>query len=87
MNTKELKTRDQIDSKYKWNIEAMIPDESVISGELETIKKEAEAYGEDFAGRLTYGADLKKSMSMPECAETKTTLKQNTRPWPTSVTA
>lgn len=57
MNTKKLKTRDQIDSKYKWNIEAMIPDESVISGELETIKKEAEAYGEDFAGRLTESAD------------------------------
>ena len=57
MNTKELKTRDQIDSKYKWNIEAMIPDESVISGELETIKKEADAYGEDFAGRLTESAD------------------------------
>lgn len=57
MNTKELKTRDQIDSKYKWNIEAMIPDESVISGELETIKKEAEAYREDFAGRLTESAD------------------------------
>lgn len=57
MNTKELKTRDQIDSKYKWNIEAMIPDESVISGELETIKKEAESYGEDFAGRLTESAD------------------------------
>lgn len=57
MNTKELKTRDQIDSKYKWNIEAMIPDESVISRELETIKKEAEAYGEDFAGRLTESAD------------------------------
>ncbi|MBC5998980.1 oligoendopeptidase F [Clostridiales Family XIII bacterium BX16] len=57
MNTKELKTRDQIDNKYKWNIEAMIPDESVISGELETIKKEAEAYGEDFAGRLTESAD------------------------------
>lgn len=57
MNTKELKTRDQIDSKYKWNIEAMIPDESVISGELETIKKEAEAYGEDFAGHLTESAD------------------------------
>ena len=35
----------------------MIPDESVISGELETIKKEAEAYGEDFAGRLTESAD------------------------------
>ena len=35
----------------------MISDESVISGELETIKKEAEAYGEDFAGRLTESAD------------------------------
>lgn len=57
MNTKELKTRDQIDSKYKWNIEAMIPDESVISGELEAIKKEAEAYGEYFTGRLTESAD------------------------------
>lgn len=57
MNTKELKTRDQIDSKYKWNIEAMIPDESVISGELETIKKEAEVYGENFAGHLTESAD------------------------------
>lgn len=57
MNTKELKTRDQIDNKYKWNIEAMIPDESVISGELESIKKEAEVYGEDFAGRLTESAD------------------------------
>lgn len=57
MNTKKLKTRDQIDSKYKWNIEAMIPDESVISGELEAIKKEAEAYGEDFTGRLTESAD------------------------------
>ena len=63
MNTKELKTRDQIDSKYKWNIEAMIPDESVISGELETIKKEAEAYGEDFAGRLTESADTSQTRS------------------------
>ena len=53
MNTKELKTRDQIDSKYKWNIEAMIPDESVIIVELETIKKESDAYLEYFAGRLT----------------------------------
>ena len=49
MSTKELKTRDQIDQKYKWNIEAMIPDESIIPGKLETIKKDAAAYGEDFA--------------------------------------
>ena len=57
MSTKELKTRDQIDQKYKWNIEAMIPDESIIPGKLETIKKDAIAYGEDFAGRLTESAD------------------------------
>ena len=57
MSTKELKTRDQIDQKYKWNIEAMIPDESIIPGKLETIKKDAAAYGEDFAGRLTESAD------------------------------
>ncbi len=57
MNTKELKTRDQINKKYKWNIEAMIPDESIIVGELETIRKDAAAYEEDFAGRLTESAD------------------------------
>ncbi len=57
MSTKELKTRDQIDKKYKWNIEAMIPDESVIAGELKSIKDEAEAYGKDFAGHLTENAE------------------------------
>ena len=57
MNTKELKTRDQINKKYKWNIEAMIPDESIIVGELEAIRKDAAAYEEDFAGRLTESAD------------------------------
>lgn len=57
MSTKELKTRDQIDKKYKWNIEAMIPDESIIAGELETIRNDAAAYGEAFAGHLTESAD------------------------------
>ena len=39
MGSKELKTRDQIDSRYKWNIEAMMPDEGIIDGELEKIKR------------------------------------------------
>lgn len=56
MSTKELKTRDQIDKKYKWNIEVMIPDESIIAGELETIRNDAAAYGEAFAGHLTESA-------------------------------
>ena len=41
MDSKNLKTRDQIDNKYKWNIEAMIPDESIIDGALEDIEKQA----------------------------------------------
>ena len=57
MSAKELKIRDQIDSKYKWNIEAMIPDESIIAEELENIKKDAAAYSENFAGHLTESAD------------------------------
>ena len=39
MSSKELKTRDQIDKKYKWNIEAMISDETVIDTDLENIRK------------------------------------------------
>lgn len=52
MGSKELKTRDQIDSRYKWNIEAMMPDEGIIDGELEKIKDAARAYTERFSGHL-----------------------------------
>ncbi|MGN0702268.1 MAG: oligoendopeptidase F [Lentihominibacter sp.] len=52
MGSKELKTRDQIESKYKWNIQAMMPDESIIDGEFERIKKDAAAYTERFSGHL-----------------------------------
>ena len=52
MGSKELKTRDQIDSRYKWNIEAMMPDEGIIDGELEKIKDTARAYTERFSGHL-----------------------------------
>ena len=34
MSSKDLKTRDQIDNKYKWNIEAMISDESTVEPAL-----------------------------------------------------
>ena len=37
MNSNELKTRDQIDKKYKWNIEAMISDDSAVDGDLDRI--------------------------------------------------
>lgn len=53
MSSKDLKKRDQIDSKYKWNIEAMIPDESVIDSRLEQISEDAAGYTEKFAGNLT----------------------------------
>ncbi|MBQ0078693.1 MAG: oligoendopeptidase F [Eubacterium sp.] len=56
MGSKNLKTRDQIDSKYKWNIEAMIPDESIIDGDLAQIKEQASKYSEIFAGCLTKDA-------------------------------
>ena len=57
MSSKDLKKRDQIDSKYKWNIEAMIPDESVIDDHLNQISEDAASYTEKFAGNLTSGGD------------------------------
>lgn len=56
MDSKNLKTRDQIDNKYKWNIEAMIPDESIIDGALEDIEKQAGDYAKAYGGRLTSDA-------------------------------
>ena len=37
MSEKAQKTRDQIDSKYKWNIEAMFSDESQIEPILQEV--------------------------------------------------
>lgn len=56
MDSKNLKTREQIDNKYKWNIEAMIPDESIIDGALEDIEKQAGEYAKAYGGRLTSDA-------------------------------
>lgn len=57
MSAKELKTRDQIDRKYKWNIEAMISDESHIDEDLQDIRKQAEEFAETYAGLLTENSD------------------------------
>ncbi len=48
MGSKELKTRDQIDDKYKWNIEAMISDETTIEKDLDELKNQASDHREDF---------------------------------------
>ncbi|MDD4201046.1 MAG: oligoendopeptidase F [Eubacteriales bacterium] len=58
MSSKELKTRDQIDSRYKWNIQAMISDESTIDDDLADIKKQAEDYAERFAGHLMDSSEM-----------------------------
>lgn len=58
MGSKDLKTRDQIDKKYKWNIEAMIADESAIYKDLEDVKAQAALFAEEFAGKLTESADM-----------------------------
>lgn len=52
MGDKALKTRDQIDSKYKWNIEAMFPDETQIEADIEDVLAQTKEY-EQLAGHLT----------------------------------
>lgn len=56
MSQDNLKTRSQIDDKYKWNIEAMIPDESIIDQQLKQLRDEAEDYAARFSNRLTQDA-------------------------------
>lgn len=57
MSSKVLRKREETDSRYKWNIEAMIEDESSIEPDLAAIKEEAAAYAEKYAGHLTDSAD------------------------------
>ena len=56
MNSNELKTRDQIDKKYKWNIEAMISDDSAVDGDLDRIAERAEEYNRTYSGKLAESA-------------------------------
>lgn len=55
MSDKSLKTRDQIDDKYKWNIEGMFPDEARIHQDIAQVLEQTKAFG-GFAGRLTENA-------------------------------
>lgn len=57
MDSKRLKKRNEIDKKYKWNIEAMISDESSIDYDLEDIKKQAAAFCERYSGHLGESAE------------------------------
>ncbi|MGX8774132.1 MAG: oligoendopeptidase F [Bacillota bacterium] len=57
MASKGLKTRDKIDPKYKWNIEAMIGDESRIDPDLQKIRKDAEKFAAKYAGHLGDSSD------------------------------
>lgn len=55
MGDKSLKTRDQIDKKYKWNIEEMFADEAQIDIDLEDVLLQTEKFT-NYAGHLTESA-------------------------------
>lgn len=55
MSDKHLKTRDQIQDQYKWNIEDMFSDESQIDKIFEEVLSETKEYTA-FAGHLTESA-------------------------------
>lgn len=52
MSGKTLKKRDQIDPKYKWNIEDMYSDETQIDNDLEEVIAQTKNF-KSFEGRLT----------------------------------
>ncbi len=56
MSDKSLKQRDQIEKKYKWDIEAMYPDESKWQNDLDDSVKAAQDFAK-FSGHLTESAD------------------------------
>lgn len=58
-----LKTREEIDKKYKWNIEAMYPDESYWAEDVKEAVELSESI-KDYAGRLTEsGKTLYKALT------------------------
>jgi len=52
MRDRKLKTRDQINAKYKWNISAMYPDENKWDEDFESVIKAAEDFSR-FSGSLS----------------------------------
>ncbi len=57
MADKNLKQRNEIDSKYKWDIEAMYPDESQWEKDLQDCLQKAEEFGQ-FNGHLTESSSV-----------------------------
>jgi len=57
MSPKALKSREKADPRYKWNIEAMISDESTIDRDLQKIRKQADRYAGKYAGHLADSAE------------------------------
>ena len=45
MATKQPKNRSEMDQAYQWDLAAMIPDESVLDGQLAQIREELEQAG------------------------------------------
>ena len=54
----QAKNRSEMNPAYQWDLEAMIPDESVISGQLTGILNEASQYHEKFCGHLTESGQM-----------------------------
>ncbi len=53
MASVQPKKRSDIDPAYRWDLEAMIPDESVLEDQLRQITEEAKDFQETFSGHLT----------------------------------
>ncbi len=56
MSDKKLKAREQIDNKYKWNIEAMFPSEDQIEQDIASVLTQTESF-KNFAGHLTESSE------------------------------
>lgn len=52
----QAKNRSEMDPKYQWDLAAMIPDESVLDGQLAEIRTQAEQYAAAYQGHLTDSA-------------------------------
>lgn len=55
--SKETKSRDQIDQKYKWNIEAMYADESIWERDYNAVEEKAKDFLK-FSGKLGEGSSV-----------------------------
>lgn len=57
MGNKKLKKRDEINKKYKWNIEAMYENEEAWNSDIEEVLKRTEEY-KKYQGHITESSDI-----------------------------